>query len=509
MGIVASLQAPDAAALWRAAREHVAEPTRADAVELRLDHARAGEVERLPLAELGKPVIAAVHGAEGFGSFAGGVEERCALLRAAARAGAAFVDVDARFARALGPVPGARRIVSHHAKDGTPPDVARLFAEVDAAAEPADLVKVVTHAERAEDGLRVLAELRKGGRERIAFCSGERGAFTRVLAPLAGSVSTYASAGAATAPGQLGVAALRAALPEGGGSRSTRWFAVVGRPVGHSWSPRLHGALFRALALDQVYVACEPDDFARFLALAAALPFAGFSVTAPFKSDALRVAEPDPASKAIGAANTLVRAAGGGWSAANTDAEAVRGAVEVALAPRPLAGASVLVVGAGGAARAAVWSLRRARAEVGVWARDPERTRALCAELGGTPLERDAVAQRHFDVLVHATPAGTRGHAEPCAVPAEWIARGSAVVDAVYRPRATELLRRARERGARCVPGTEWFLRQAELQAACFTEGPEGTGLLAAELERACAEEERAHGDPPPPLVPPFTEDRR
>lgn len=530
----------------------------ADALELRLDHLTLSTVESLTptLTTLGKPTLAALHGPEAFGTFPGPLDARFALLRAAAHAGAAFVDIDARFAAAFGPAPaGARRIVSHHEKRGTPANLAALFDTLERAALPGDVVKLVTHAACAEDGLRVLTELRARvlrdpTRERIAFCSGEHGAFTRILAPLAGSRFTYAppDAAACTAPGQLPVAAVRTALASARSLRphslsATRWFAVLGRPVAHSWSPRLHGAVFRALGRDAVYVACEPDDVARFLALAHALPFEGFSVTAPFKSAALEAAlEASEDARALGAANTLVRTEHG-WRASNTDAPAVRAALELAgprasgegerardsadsVSPKPvtgsrsLAGARALVVGAGGAARAAAWALRGAGARVAVHARRfdaakelaralwldaaRDRARAHDAATGSAraleidALDAAAVARERFDVVVHATPAGSRASADRCAVPAEWIAPNARVLDAVYRPRETELLRRARERGAVAIPGTTWFLLQARLQSALFLArlGAERIdpraldAALASELEALLAEDD-------------------
>lgn len=498
MAIVVSILERDVDALVRVARAAAAS---ADVVELRLDHLRAGEVERLKpvIAELAKPVIAAVHGAEGFGGFAGSAPERFELLRAAARSGATFVDIDARFAAEFGVAPaGARRIVSHHEKEGTPDDVAALFARVDASARPEDLVKIVTHARSAEDGLRVLAALRASARERVGFCSGERGSFTRALAPLAGSRFTYAAPKAelanstrSSAPGQLRVDELRSMLPAGLPTRasSPRWFAVLGRPIAHSWSPRLHNAVFRARDLDATYVACEPDDVARFLELALALPFDGFSITAPFKSDVLRSARSaDSATGAIGAANTLVRR-GDAWHALNTDAAAIVGALQAALAPRALSECTALVVGTGGAARAALWSLQAAGARVAVHGRDLERALALCDELGGAALAANEIERARFDVLVHATPAGSRASDDACCVPREWIRAGAVVLDAVYRPRETELLRRARERGARAISGLEWFQRQAVAQAVFFTRQDELEPIVEIELASLSAQD--------------------
>lgn len=499
MSIVVSVLAPDLAGLARGA-ERAAE--HADVVELRLDHLRgASATEIAPIVRAArKPVIAAVHGAEGFGSFAGSAAERHALLVAAAEAGAAFIDVDARFAREFGALPrGVRRIVSHHAHDGTPADVDALFASVDAAARPEDLVKVVTHARCAEDGLRLLAALARSTRERIAFCSGERGSFTRVLATACGSRFTFAAlpGAAATAPGQLAADALTRAIAHARNGPSTRFFAVLGRPIAHSWSPRVHTAAFAARGADALYVACEPEDVVAFVALARELRFDGFSVTAPFKERVLAAATERSADVlALGAANTLVRTRAG-WHAFNTDAPAIEGTLTRAGAE--LAGARALVLGGGGAARAAAYVLQAAGARsVAVAVREPARAAWTSAFANCRAVPWESAGEIEHDVLVHCTPLGSRSAPDATPVPGAWFRAGSVVLDATYRPRETELLRTARARGARIARGAEWFGRQAGVQAVLFA-GPDAVfdvervrDALIAELERAYAEEERA-----------------
>lgn len=480
MPAVVSVLAPDLAGLVRGA-ERAAE--HADVVELRLDAmGGASAAELAPAVRAArKPVIAAVHGAEGFGTFAGNVAERRALLLAAAKAGASFVDVDARFAREFGALPaGVRRIVSHHEKDGTPQDVDALFASVDDAARPEDLVKVVAHARCAEDGLRVLAALARSSRERVAFCSGAKGAFTRVLATACGSRFTFAALPGAetTAPGQLAADALARATAHARNGTDTRFFAVLGSPIAHSWSPRVHTAVFAARGADALYVACEPDDVRVFIALARELRFDGFSVTAPFKERVLDAATERSAEViALGAANTLVRTRTG-WHAHNTDAPAIQGALERAGAV--LAGARALVLGGGGAARAAAYVLASAGARsIAVAVRDPARVAWTSAFANCRAIPWAAAGDVEHDVLVHCTPLGSRAAPDAPAVPSEWFRAGSVVLDATYRPRETELLRAARARGARTASGAEWFGRQAGVQAVLFAGE-----CSAAEIER-------------------------
>ena len=343
----------------------------------------------------------------------------------------------------------------------------------------------------------------------VAFCSGAAGAFTRVLAPVFGSPFTYCASarmpgeaeGEPTAPGQWRVNDFLAALPPGGISQETAVFGVVGRPVGHSLSPRVHGMALKAAKLDAVYVAFEPaGTLAEFLALADAPNFRGLSVTAPFKEEAFRLASGhDEASKRTRAVNTLVRD-GRGWRGANTDVGAVRETLAAAFqvharvpgAPRGLDAAHALVLGAGGAARAAAHALATLGARVTVAGRTESRARALAAELACTHVAWSAIKDLAYDVLVNTTPVGSRATSDGALpLPAEWLRPGTLVLDAVYRPIRTPLLAAARARGATAVPGAEWFVRQAALQFQLFTRAAPDVALLRHALEGALVAEER------------------
>jgi 3-dehydroquinate dehydratase type I len=290
MPIVVSHIASDFDAL---ARQVVRQAKLADLIELRLDRIGDPGEDRLRalIREARKPTIVTVQGAEAFGEFAGTLDERLAILRSAARAGASFVDIDAGASLDLGEMPGkCHRIVSCHVTDHTPDDLDGLHAEIERVQLEGDLVKIVTHARSCEDGLRMLAFVRRIGGGLIGFCSGARASFTRVLAPIFGSPFTYAAPAIlpgmpeppATAPGQIRVNDLRSVLPPTGLTGETAIFAVVGNPIGHSWSPRVHGMALKAAHLDAVYVALEPDDFDRFAKLVDDASWRGFSVTAPF-----------------------------------------------------------------------------------------------------------------------------------------------------------------------------------------------------------------------------------
>jgi 3-dehydroquinate dehydratase/shikimate dehydrogenase len=477
----------------------------ADLIELRLDRIGHPGKERLRAfcASVKKPVIVACHGREAFGEVERDPEELCELLHDAAEAGARFVDVDWSLALELGEVKApCHRIVSRHALEGTPEDLASLHEEVQAVLAEGDVTKIVTHATNCEDGLRLLRWL-ASTKGVVAFCSGAAGSFTRLLAPIFGSPFTYCAsarlpgepAGEPSAPGQWRVNDFLAALPPGGISQETAIFGVVGNPIGHSLSPRVQGLALKAAKLDAVYVAFEPRTLEGFLALADAPNFRGLSVTAPFKEAAFRLAGAhDEASKRTRAVNTLVRERAG-WNGLNTDVPAVRETLAQAFhlhartpgRPRTAAEAHVLVLGAGGAARAVIHAARTLGARVTVTARRLERAEGLARELGCEAAPWESIPGLSHDVLVNATSVGASPGSAP--IPLEWLRPGTLVLDAIYRPIRTALLAATHARGGTAVPGAEWFVRQAALQFRLFARAEPDLALLRHAFEGALAGE--------------------
>jgi shikimate dehydrogenase len=235
---------------------------------------------------------------------------------------------------------------------------------------------------------------------------------------------------------------------------------VLGFPVAHSRSPEMMNAAFAELGLDWRYVKL-PVPPERFAETARALPGSGFrgaNVTVPHKVAAHGLAdELAPAAAAIGAANTLTFE-DGRVVADNTDA----GGLLDALGEEPR-GRSTLVLGAGGAGRAAAWALREAGAEVAVWNRTAERARALAGELGVEAADHPA---RPVDMLVNATSLGLHGEDLPAELGLE---PAAVVVDLVYGDAPTALCRRAEAAGARVVDGLEVLVRQGARSLELWT----------------------------------------
>jgi 3-dehydroquinate dehydratase/shikimate dehydrogenase len=481
--IVASAHVRDAAELLDRAR--AARPF-ADLFEARLDEWR-GSAEELAAAiercEL--PVVATARPRFEGGAFARGEQERRALLLAASTR-ASFVDVESRAAFARDSFAPARKVVSLHDFDSTPSDaeLRRRVAELRAVARDAALVKLATTARSLDDVGRV-ARLQLESREPlVAIAMGELGLPTRLLAGRLGAPWVYGSVPGAepTAAGQPDVRDLAELVRVREQSASTRVCAVVGDPIAHSLSPRLHNTLYRESALDRVFVAIRASRMDDALALADLIAIDGLSVTLPLKEAAARVAVGAAANfpwpPPEGAVNTLLRSPRG-WVAANTDRVGFEQALDRAAPDVFTAGRRVLVLGAGGVARTAVAACTARRMRVSIASRTLDRAKSLARQFGAeaTPLSaaRDATEVAPFDLIVNATPVGMQRHDGvplESPLPEATLRRGQVVFDLVYRPRHTPLLEQARRAGARPIEGLEMFVAQALAQFELFTRHP-------------------------------------
>jgi shikimate dehydrogenase len=258
----------------------------------------------------------------------------------------------------------------------------------------------------------------------------------------------------------------------GGGGNPARRLAVLGQPVSHSRSPAIHNAALAALGIDGEwsYEAIEVGaaDFAQRVRAMAGEGFVGANVTVPHKLAALKLADDRSAvSEAIGAANTLLFE-GGSIRADNTDAEGL-----VAALPGPAAGRSALVLGAGGAGRAAVWALTSEGASVSIWNRTAARATELAAELGASAVDEAEGGRRaaEADLIVNATAVGLAGEDPFAQLPLrrEALRSGQTVVDLVYGDDETELTRAARAAGAEVVDGREVLVRQGAASFRLWT----------------------------------------
>jgi shikimate dehydrogenase len=242
---------------------------------------------------------------------------------------------------------------------------------------------------------------------------------------------------------------------------------IVLHPAAHTRSPAMHNAAFRSLGLDAVYLAfdVEPQGLAAAMAGARSLGLRQLAVSLPHKQAVMsHLDEIDDTARRIGAVNTVTQR-NGRLLGSNTD---WIGAVRALEHHITLEGARAVVLGAGGSARAVVFGLRERGARVSVLNRTPARAEALAAELGAEaagPLSR--LAATPHEVLVNTTSVGLRSDASP--VDAAAIDGGAIVMDAVYDPEQTRLLRDAEARGARGVSGKWMLVYQAAEQLTLWS----------------------------------------
>jgi shikimate dehydrogenase len=263
-------------------------------------------------------------------------------------------------------------------------------------------------------------------------------------------------------------------------TNNTQLCAVIGNPVGHSLSPAIHNAAFEALGLDFVYLAFQVEDVKSALAGMRALRnFRGLSVTIPHKIEAMRhVDEVAEVDRAIGSINTVINDDGRLVGLGTDGPGALKALVDAGVA---LTGRSVLMLGAGGAARAIAFTLalNADLKKLSLLDINEGMLQGLAADLkAGTPapVEAEALTDASLagataaaDVIIHCTPIGMHPKADASLVPPALFRPGQVVFDIVYTPLETRLLADARARGLQTISGVEMFINQAVLQFRQFT----------------------------------------
>jgi 3-dehydroquinate dehydratase/shikimate dehydrogenase len=448
-------------------------------VELRIDWLRrTPDIGRL-LADRPTPVIVTCRRPEDGGRWRGTEEQRLMVLRQAIVDGVEYVDLEADTARSTPRYGKTKRIVSHHDFKQTPENLEEIHAEL--AKLDADFIKIVTMAKSPRDNVRMLRLLAEAERPTIGFCMGDYGLISRVLCGKYGAPWTYAAFNRdrEMAPGQLVFEDMRDLYHFDEIDGGTRVYGVIGDPIEHSYSPLIHNAAFRAEKLNCVYLPLHipADELTETLEDFTALDLQGYSVTIPHKEAVVGLAQyPDDAVRAIGAANTLYRDDRGRWYAANTDYEAALATVRLGLSrdggDDRLDGKTVLILGAGGVAKAIGLAVSRAGVALTVANRNKKRGRDLAEQLNCKFVNWENRGSVFSDILINCTPVGMFPDMDETPFAEQWLREGMLVFDTIYNPENTLLLKLAKERGCRTASGLEMFVRQAAAQFECFLSRP-------------------------------------
>ena len=411
------------------------------------------------------------------GKFKGTIAAEMEILEKAAAAGFHLVDVELQTAEALkkGQLDklrsqGAALIISYHDFVATK-DLDGIFERI-RPYEP-EFIKVVSTAKTLSDNVTMMRflERTRDMASVVGICMGEQGNISRVLGLRAGSAFTFAAAhaGEETGPGQIAARTLEETYRVDQLDAATKVYGVVGNPIKHSLSPVMMNTAFRRETVNGVFLALQTGRINDLLNLVREIPISGLAVTMPFKEEILKHLErTDPLSEKVGACNTVVRSQDGKLYGFNTDVAAVVRPLERRL---QLKGAKILVLGAGGAARAAVFGLKDKGAEVFILNRTAEAAQKLARQAKAKTFKRDQLSKTSFDVIINATPSGMHGVKPQSILEAKEI-NARIVFDLVYNPIDTPFVRMAREKGIPVITGVEMFVHQGARQFEIWTGKP-------------------------------------
>jgi 3-dehydroquinate dehydratase/shikimate dehydrogenase len=386
-----------------------------------------------------------------------------------------------------------RILLSAHDFEGTPP-LEQIDIEKHAVV---DAMKVAAKAQTITDSVRLLW-VAKRSKKIVAVPMGDVGLPARILALREGSALAYAPVGEATAPGQISLREMLHLYRAHQLGSKTRVYGVIGNPVGHSLSPLMHNTGFIVAAKDAVYLPFLVHDLEDFLRVIHPLGIRGFSVTIPHKQTIMKYLNRcSPLAEKIGAVNTVMVRANGELCGANTDMEGVLWALRHKLS---FQGTRVLIFGAGGAARAAAFGLANYQVNVAICARREQLASELARDVNGEALPRRALLTESFDAIVNATPVGMCPHTGVSPL-TERELNCRLVMDMIYRPQQTELLKIAERIGIATVSGAEMFLAQGFAQWDVWADRPHRKGerpddaMRKAVMDALNAEESRAAGN--------------
>jgi len=409
------------------------------------------------------------------GKFKGSIASQLDILSKASASGCQLVDLELQSAARCKPEQLRRLrnhtalILSHHDFKATK-DLEQTLAKM--VAISADFYKIVSTATSLYDNVVMMKFLEKHSDQHslIGVCMGEQGIISRLLGVRAGSVFTFAAVNQdeKTAPGQVAATELRNTYRIEQLDAATRVYGVAGDPVAHSLSPAIMNAALRRETVNGVYLPLHAKTLKDLLACVRDIPIHGLSVTMPYKTAILsHLDNTDSHTSKIGACNTVVRAQDGNLYGFNTDAAGVVRPLEQRIT---IDGAKILVLGAGGAARAAVFGLKERGAEVYVMNRTTAQAQKLARSARARTLKRADLKKLSFDVIINATPVGMGNSLESPLNQDEIKARY--VFEMIYDPPETRLMTLARAAGAEVIPGIEMFVQQAARQFEIWTGKP-------------------------------------
>jgi 3-dehydroquinate dehydratase/shikimate dehydrogenase len=465
----------------------------ADLIELRLDFvARALDLNRI-IAEKKCELVATVRRPTDGGRWAGSEDARKMLLRQViVTGGFEWVDLETDIADEIRRFKNVKRIISYHNFKEVPPDLDEIYAKM--CDQDPDVVKIAVMAKTLADNKTILDLMKKAKRPTVAFGMGDFGFPSRLIGAALGAPFVYAAFNKerGIVPGMPSFSEVKKLYRIERVNQDTKVYAVVGDPIAHSLSPLVHNAAFAALGINALYVPvwATKGHFPMCLHTFDGV-IDGYSVTIPHKETAAHEAGwRDKTVDEVHAANTLVRG-DHGFKAYNTDYQAFSDTLYAALPSPPGGGVPdlhkcpVLVLGAGGMARAAAHALARAHCTLWISSRNHHHAVKLANEIGGEALEWHARHKEGCKIAVNCTPVGMHPNVDDSPLHVSYLKPELTVFDCVYTPETTLLVKQARDSCCKVITGVDLFVRQAGMQFQLFTGQEPPYDVMAKAMRRA------------------------
>ncbi len=443
-----------------------------DIVELRIDYLTAEEILKASLfpSMVSVPVILTCRRVSDGGTYKEEERTRFSLMEKALDGDFSYVDIEEDVKRSVcvtkAQKKGIKVIRSLHDFNGIPDDLVHRMLQI---AHKGSIPKAAVMLNSIHD-VKHLFEIAKALQEvpeKILLGMGPFGVPTRILYRKLNSILTFTSPDE-VAPGQFSPRTLKEVYHADTVDAKTHVYGIIGNPVLHTKSPMIHNPGFEGIHYNAVYVPFQVDAVRPFFALAEMLPIYGFSVTVPHKQAVLPyLGKVSREVKQIGACNTVVRKKNL-WSGTNTD---YYGFIQPLIHPIQSGEIkSVLVVGAGGAARSCVWALKNYGCRITIVNRDVEKAEKL-AELTLNSFDSLDNAYRYaeVDAVIQTTNVGMGSLAGVDPIPSFPFSERHHVYELIYAPKYTALLKRAKKAGSSLYYGSQMLIGQGKLQFEAFT----------------------------------------
>lgn len=437
-------------------------------VEIRVDALAKIDIEQLKkiINHTSLPVLLTLRSREQGGHWAGSVREMEKTLLLLADLNPQYIDIEhyisTTFIKDLQRRnPKVKIVLSYHDLNSTPDNIHAILTQM--RQTPAKIYKIATTAHSTIDALRMLLFSKEAGSDTIAIAMGNDGAITRILAPLVNTPWSYAclSTSEQTAVGQLSGKQLQKIYNYSFLSPKTTVYGLIGDPITFSIGEIAHNAVYQRLGIDAVYVKMRvlPHELKDCLFYAQKLCFQGLSVTIPHKETIIKhLPHIDHLASKIAAVNTLTLS-NKGFLGSNTDAIGALDAIEQ---HQRIDNLHLLIIGAGGSARALAYEGKRRGAIVTVASRRPQQATELANKLNIYSTDLSSIPSE-YDFLVNTTPS-------ELPITHEQILPHTIVMDLKCKPQETQLLTIAKEKNCSCIYGTEMFTRQAAKQLETWSE---------------------------------------